>query len=234
MLTVVVHYVGSVGTFAPLMYLFHIVLACIFFPCAQSLLVTLCAMGMYLACLLLEHWGIAAHASLLAARPPDGGGLGGVLAWHFGSLVFISGTVWYLASRLASALRRRDEELAAINRRLVAATEERARLHDPRDAPIESPVCGHSRQRPASPGGYCGPIPEAAATVIRQIAARCEKLSREIKEMLQLANLRSAAQDPPRAVEIDLAELIGACLANLRPQATKRGIVVEEEVLARR
>ena len=83
-------------------------------------------------------------------------------------------------------------------------------------------------------GGYCGPIPEAAATVIRQIAARCEKLSREIKDMLQLANLRSAAQAPPRTVEIDLAELIGACLANLRPQATKRGIVVEEEVLRRR
>ena len=51
--------------------------------------------------------------------------------------------------------------------------------------------------------------------------------------MLQLANLRSAAQAPPPAVEIDLAELIGSCLANLRPQATKRGIAVEEELFRR-
>ena len=49
-----------------------------------------------------------------------------VVAWQFGSVVFISATVWYLASRLANALRQRDEELSAINRRLVAATEERA------------------------------------------------------------------------------------------------------------
>ncbi len=31
-LTVVVHYLGSLETYAPFMYLFHIVLACIFFP----------------------------------------------------------------------------------------------------------------------------------------------------------------------------------------------------------
>ncbi len=31
-LTVVIHYLGSLETYAPFMYLFHIVLACIFFP----------------------------------------------------------------------------------------------------------------------------------------------------------------------------------------------------------
>ena len=56
-LTVVVHYLGSLETFAPFMYLFHIVLACIFLPYAQSLLVTLSAMGMYLACLTLGKRG---------------------------------------------------------------------------------------------------------------------------------------------------------------------------------
>ncbi len=226
----VIHYVGSLGTFAPYMYLFHIVLACIFFPYAQSLLVTLCAMGMYLACILLEQSGIVAPQSLLAAGPPRGGGLGGVLAWHFGSLVFISGTVWYLASWLASALRRRDEELAAINRRLIAATEERARYMIRTTHQLKAPFAAIHANAQLLLGGYCGPIPEAAVAIIRQIAARCEMLSREIKDMLQLANLRSAAQTPPAPVEIDLAELIAACLANLRPQATKRGIAVEEDL----
>ena len=35
-LTVVVHYLGSLETYAPFMYLFHIVLACIFFPSGQA------------------------------------------------------------------------------------------------------------------------------------------------------------------------------------------------------
>src|SRR5208337_1060242 len=109
-LTVVVHHVGSLATFAPFMYLFHIVLACIFLPSAESLGVTAAAMGMYLACLVLEGRTTA----------------WAILAWHGGGVMFVSGTVWYLASRLSSALRRREAELAAMNRRLVAATDERA------------------------------------------------------------------------------------------------------------
>ena len=98
-LTVVVHYVGSLETYAPMMYLFHIVLACIFYPPGQSLLVTLSAMGMYLACVLLESTGVVARQSLWAAAfLPDGGAASPtLLAWHVGSVLFISGTVWYLA-----------------------------------------------------------------------------------------------------------------------------------------
>ncbi len=69
-LTVVVHYLGSLDTFAPFMYIFHIVLACIFFPRRESLLVTLAAMGMYLVCILLESAGVIAPAPVLA-EPAD-------------------------------------------------------------------------------------------------------------------------------------------------------------------
>ena len=49
------------------------------------------------------------------------------MAVHVGSVAFISVTIWFLASRLAGAVRQRDAELAASNRRLMAATDERAR-----------------------------------------------------------------------------------------------------------
>ena len=226
-LTVVVHYVGSLETYAPFMYLFHIVLACIFLPYAQSLLVTLSAMGMYLACLVLESTGVVAAASVLAGSlMPDRSSMPlAVLAWHFGSVAFISGTVWYLASRLASALRQRDEELAAINRRLVAATRRARPAHAPHDPPIEGALRGHSCQHPASAwADIAGRCPTAAVAVIEQIAARCEMLSRGIKSMLQLANLRSHAQNPPPPVAVDLSALIAVCMAGLKPQAAKRGI----------
>ena len=57
-------------------------------------------------------------------------------------------------------------------------------------------------------GGYCGPLPAAAATVIEQIAARCEMLSRGIKAMLQLANLRSSGPGSAPAGPVDLPALI--------------------------
>ena len=55
-LTVVVHFLGSVHSVAPLMYLFHIVLVCIFFSSAESLAVTGIAMAMYVSCVTAESF----------------------------------------------------------------------------------------------------------------------------------------------------------------------------------
>jgi signal transduction histidine kinase len=232
-LTVVVHYLGSLETYAPFMYLFHIVLACIFFPPRQSLLVTLAAMGMYLTCILLESVGAIAPASVLASPlMPDPRAMPlPIAASYFCSVAFISGTVWYLASRLASALRQRDAELAATNRRLVAATEERAQYMLRTTHQLKAPFAAIHANAQLLLGGYCGPIPDRAVTVIEQIAARCEMLSRAIKDMLQLANLRSNATPPPQPVPIDLPALIRACFVNLKPQAAKRCICLDEDLL---
>ena len=190
-------------------------------------------MGMYLACILLESVGVIAPASVLvnplmpgrSAMPLP------IAASYFCSVAFISGTVWYLASRLASALRQRDAELAATNRRLVAATEERAQYMLRTTHQLKAPFAAIHANAQLLLGGYCGPVPDRAVTVIEQIAARCEMLSRAIKEMLQLANLRSHAAAPPQPVPIDLPALIRACFVNLKPQAAKRGICLDEELL---
>jgi len=224
--TVVVHYVGSVATFAPFIYLFHIVMACIFLPYAQSLVVTLAAMGMYLTSLLLEGTGVIAPGSVLDrnAIPQP------VQAWHAGAVMFVSGTVWYLASRLANALRQRDKRLSAINRRLVAATEERAGHMLSTTHQLKAPFAAIHANTQLLLGGHCGPLSIEAVAVVEKIAVRCEMLSRGIKAMLQLANLRSAAQDTPSPVPLDVSAVIRACLAGLQPQAAKRGIVFEEEL----
>jgi two-component system, OmpR family, phosphate regulon sensor histidine kinase PhoR len=231
-LTVVVHYLGSLDTFAPFMYLFHIVLACIFLPYAQSLLVTLLAMGMYLVCLILESTGALAPQSVLTGSMlGDRGAVSlTVEAWQFGSVAFVSSTVWYLASRLSRALRQRDAELSAINRRLVAATEERAGHMLQTTHQLKAPFAAIHANTQLLLGGHCGALPAAAVGVIEQIATRCEMLSRGIKSMLQLANLRSQAQNPPAPVAVDLAGLIQSSLAALKPQAAKRGIEFEEDL----
>lgn len=233
-LTVVVHWLGSVGTFAPFMYLFHIVLACIFLPYTRSLLVTVLAMAMYVACVALEASGVVPQSSVLAAAlvPARGGVLPAVLAWQLGSVVFVSATVWYLASRLSNALRRRDEELLAINRRLEASTEERAGHMLRTTHQLKAPFAAIHANTHLLLAGLCGTLPGEATAVIQQIAARCEMLSRGITAMLQLANLRSRAQSPPPAVSIDLAALVRSSLAAVAPVAARRGIAFDEDLSA--
>jgi len=232
LLTVVIHYLGSLATGAPFMYLFHVVLACIFLSYGQSLVVTLSALGMYAGCLALETAGAVPPQSVLAgALVFDRAAMPLTIAvWHCGFLAFICGTVWYLASHLANALHQREKELAATNRRLVAATVERAKHMLRTTHQLKAPFAAIHANAQVLSGGFCGEIPAAAAGVIRQISARCEMLSREIKAMLQLANLRSSAQDPPLRYVVDLAAVIRSSAAGFQPAAARRQIAVEEDL----
>jgi signal transduction histidine kinase len=231
-LTVVIHFLGSVETVAPLMILFHIVLACIFFSSSQSLVVTGIALAMYVLCVVLEASGMLSTRSVLApslSTAPDQLPRA-VLAAHVGSVALIAVTVWFLASRLAGALRQRDAELAATNRRLLAATDERARHMLQTTHQLKAPFAAIHANTQLLLGGCCGKVPEEALRVIGQIAARCELLSREIKAMLQLANLRSSSQDPPQAAGLDLHVIVRSCLAALELTAAKRGIHFREAI----
>lgn len=229
-LTAVVHFLGSVHTFAPFMYLFHIVLACIFLSYARSLVVMLSALAMYLVCLVLEQTGVVAPGSALSAPASSNAVAPAILAVQFFSVAFVSLTVWYLASRLSNDLRRRDEELFAINRRLEAATEERASHMLQTTHQLKAPFAAIHANAQLLLAGHCGPLPPAAVGVVEQIATRCETLSRGITAMLQLANLRSQAQSTPAPARLDISETVRACLAVMKPQAEKRGIRFEEDL----
>ncbi len=67
-LTVVVHFIGSLETFIPFAYLFHIVLACIFFTGRESFGVTVAACILYAACVLTEMVGIISSAGIYSNR----------------------------------------------------------------------------------------------------------------------------------------------------------------------
>jgi hypothetical protein len=127
--TCVVHYLGSVETCVPFVYLGHIALACIFFPRRHSLLVALLAFVLYATCLGLEFGGALEPTSIFAprgVRPALEGHLSLLIA-NADSVLAIWLAIWYLTSRLSILLLQRDAQLAETNRKLVAAQEERAR-----------------------------------------------------------------------------------------------------------
>lgn len=221
-LTVVVHFLGSTDSAAPFMYLFHIILACIFFPPRQSLIVTLLAAFLYFAAILTPSLSPAATGTAseaLALRALRS--LGNVTIWT---------VIWYLASKLARALRDRDRELAAANARLVASCDERARHMLQTTHQLKAPFAAIHANIQLLLAGICGPLPPKAVEVVRRMAARCLALSQQIQDMIQLANLRSAAQSNPGTAELDVAEVMRRSVNRLSPTAAARGIRIEPDL----
>ena len=198
-LTAVIHCVGSAEPAAPFAYLFHIVLSCIFFTPAESLLITLAAGGLYLGLLGLESarlLSVPANAAVGGWQTVDP--LRHPAFWTLQVLPMLAagGVIWYLASRLSERLRRREAELAAANRRLVAGVDERMRHMLQTTHQLKAPFAAIHANTQLLLGGTCGPLSGPAHEVVERIAVRAASLSQQIMEMLQLANIRSAAQGP--------------------------------------
>jgi len=233
-LTVVVHFTGSLETHIPFAYLLHIVLACIFFSRPASLVVLGLACALYTGCVLVEWAGLVEPTGVYADdvlrrqlldRPR-------LLATNVISAQAMWLVVWYLASRLSAMVRARDDELAEANRRLSQSLRERAEHMLRTTHELKAPFASIDANVQLLLKGHCGDLPDEAVEVLGRIQARSRRLAVEIQEMLQLANLRSASDQPPPPARLDLADVVTACLDQLDPSARKRGIVVEKQIAA--
>ena len=200
-LTMVVHFLGSLETVTPFLYLAHIVLACIFFSRRQSLVVVAIASGLYVACVGLEHWQIVSAAGIyLDPRLRQGMTSHPAFPWlTVLSALGIYFVVWFLASHLSGLVREQEVELAEANRRLTIAQQEKTRHMLRTTHELKAPFAAIAANAQLLLGGHCGILPDAATEVVRRIAIRCRRLAVEIQEMLQLANLQSA-DTPPQPV----------------------------------
>ncbi len=235
-LTVVVHYLGSLETYAAFAYLFHIVLACIFFSRSRSFAVLALASSFYVACVALEGAGLLPPATVYAgaalrAQIERTFGLSSLsVAWAIGTWV----VVWYLASQLSSLVRVRDRELAKTNRRLVAAQQEKMRHMLRTTHELKAPFAAIHANAQLLLRGNCGVLTDEALDVVRRIARRCQRLATEIQRMLQLANLRSASEEPLPREEVDLVDTIQWCMDQVRQSAETRNVRIEAELRSAR
>jgi len=232
LLTVVVHYAGPWDTDVRMAYLFHIVLACIFFPPRQSILVLLAAGLLYGSCVALDASGVLACGRLFAppvgtpALPPMVPGrlldaIGAPAVWS---------VVWYLTSFLSEMVRAQDEALARTNLRLEAAQEERTRHMLVTTHELKAPFAAIQANAQLLSKGYCGKLPQEALTVVLRISARSRRLGHVIQDMLQLANLNSATQNPPDRTRVDLVRSLRWSLDQARPLAEERQVRLEVDL----
>ena len=233
-LTAVVHFVGSTQTFVAFTYLFHIALACIFFPRRDSLLVTALAGGLYAACTLMERQGWLPNGGIFVDGVLGGAATPSMMGWlvSVGMAVAIWGVVWYLISKLSTLVRQRDVQLAQTNQRLLAAQEERRRHMLVTTHELKAPLAAIHANAQLLYDGYCGPMPDKAMDVLERVIARCRRLTTEIQEMLQLANLTSTSQEKPETESLDLAELLGWAVEHAAAIAQDRAIHIDANLQA--
>jgi two-component system, OmpR family, phosphate regulon sensor histidine kinase PhoR len=231
-LTAVVHFVGSTQTFVAFTFLFHIALACIFFPRRESLLVTALAGGLYAACTLMERQGWLPPGGIFAEGVLGGATSPSMMGWlvSVGMAVAIWGVVWYLISQLSTLVRRRDIQLAQTNERLVAAQEERRRHMLTTTHELKAPLAAIQANAQLLFDGYCGDMSDKAMEVLERVTARCRRLTTEIQEMLELANLTSTSQEKPVPGQLDPAELLQWAVDHAAAIAQDREVHIDTDL----
>lgn len=224
----VIHLFGSIETYLPFLYLLHIVLACIFFPRRYSLIVMLTAFSFYLMILGLEVTG--------TISPQGGIYLAETFRQGFGELQIIVNlitlfsllfTVWYLTSRVAAIIHQRDRELADTNDQLLKTQTDKARHMLRTTHELKAPFAAIHANTQLLLNGYCGTLPHDAEAVVKKIADRARRLSAEIQEMLQLANLTTVDKDTLRWVKLDMEDVLKKSIDQIRVLATEKGITLK-------
>ena len=231
LLMIVVHYSGSLKTYLPFTYLFHIVLSCIFFSRPESFLVTVFASVLLSGSVYLDSLGIFPSASLfegnLRSIVYDGGNKGSLL-----SIVIMWFIVWFLASHLSKMLREREFKLVESNARLEAAQMDKTRHMLRTTHELKAPFAAIHANTQFLLKGYCGELSEKAVEVLNRIAARSRRLTNEIQEMLQLANLKAAIREDLSWGNVDIAEALEWCVGMVTPFADERKVKIDQDFVS--
>jgi signal transduction histidine kinase len=231
--TITVNRVGSLETFIAFFYLFHIVLSCIFLSRPESFLVAVVSLALFALCLGMETLGLLPRSAIyLEDGLREAMRINAAFPWvplMFVCAIFL--VVWFLASRLSSLLRHREQDLLETNERLLHSQKERMRFMLQTTHELKAPFAAIQANTQLLLKGYCGEMKPDAASVVRQIDERSHRLTGMIQEMLQLANLRSQSEGPLRFVELDLAAVLKSSIQQVRQIAEEHRISLKEDVL---
>ena len=231
-LTAVIHYSGSIETLMPFAYLFHIVLACIYFSGRQSFIVTTLVCIFYFMCLGAEKYGLIQQAGLFTdsalrsqyEQKPE------LAVYTVISSIGIWLIVWYLVSHLSKMVRERDYELAETNRRLELVQEEKTRHMLRTTHELKAPFAAIDANIQLLFKGHCGVLSDKALEVMERIFTRSRRLGNEIQEMLQLSNLETVDVTHLNREDVDLLEIFDWCKLQVKILSEKKGIMLEEDL----
>jgi signal transduction histidine kinase len=230
--TALVHLIGSTQTFVAFTYLFHVILACIFFPPRRSLLVTILAALLYGGCVAAELAGFLSNGGILSREtqaqlqtPPA------VPALFAASALFVWFVVWFLTSTLSQAVRRRDADLAAANDRLVNVERERhvvmlRTVHD-----LKAPFAGIESNIEILRSRFWDNLPPDGQELVSRIGRRSQSLRERIRDILELGDLRAThGEKSNMPVPCDIDAILKQAVGEIQDRAEALHVVISLDV----
>lgn len=211
---------GTVETPVATLFMLHIILATQLFPRKYSRIATGVAWLFASAPLLLEFAGVLPVLSIFDGqlKAYTSGSLRVTLGFvaGFGGSYFVC---WYLVSRIASSLKRREEQLQDAFELLQRMDREKTQATLRATHELKAPFAAIKSYVYTLRDGYCGPLPERAVQVVDRIGERCDRLTDKITDIIHLSNLRTHL---PRPEELSVVEL-RALLAKETREAALHG-----------
>ena len=227
-LSIVVHFVGSIGTPAPFFYVLHIVLSCIFFSTIESLIVTALVCCMYGSVLLIENplLFLAPQSVLIDSGAAEVTPLKvNILLWMV-TLDVLFVIVWYVVSRLAIVVRTNERHLMDAYKQISQAQVEKDRYAVLMTHQLKAPLDAIRSKIGLIKGNYCGDAPPEIKDILGKIDDRASGMAGLILDVLKLERLKAAARDPNNHERVNIGAVIRKCLDKLGPIATSRHVTI--------
>jgi signal transduction histidine kinase len=228
-LSVVVHFVGSIGTPAPFFYVLHIALSCIFFSTTESLIVTGIVCVMYGVVLLIENplLFLTPQSVLISpdASVPHPLKIG-ILLWMF-TLDILLFVVWYVVSRLSIVVRNNERHLLDAYEQISRAQVEKDRYAVLMTHQLKAPLDAIRSKINLIKGNYCGEAPPEIREVLVKIDNRASGMAGLILDVLKLERLKAAARDPGNLEQVSVELVLHKCIDKLKPIASGRNITIK-------
>ena len=231
LLTLVVRTLGGVISPIAVFYAFHIALAALLLTPTNALLQTLWALLMYCMVVFGECTGWIAHHITLVNAPAEMALVGSiqyVCVTYCAVSVGLLG-IWYLVSRVGTALDNREQELRDATEALITshqAIEElqsrRARFMLTAAHQLKSPVAGIQTLAGLINSGII--VGDKIQETCEKIIIRCKQAIDQVGELLALARLKDGGAERHLQAETDLVGTMHALITAHADVAHSKGI----------
>ena len=230
-LTVVIHYLGSLNTAAPFLFLFHIALACIFFTIRSSFFVTLICMILFSSCVFVEYSGIYHPASILTARQVYlNNDTLNIIVFNTVTINLLFFLVWFIISRLSQIIRIRETQLLKAEEETKTAYSEKDKYIVHMTHQLKSPLAAIGTNIALLTEGYCGEFPEEAREVLERIDKRSKLMGALILDVLKLEQVKSGKNEDLSKKTVNLGTVLDRCIKDLMSAASNRDITFKTTI----
>ncbi|PIE02592.1 MAG: hypothetical protein CSA81_06300 [Acidobacteria bacterium] len=203
---------GTIESPFLVMFVPHIILACIFLSRRESFSIVIFAWFYAALPLMLEYAGILPCISIF-----DG---------HFKHLVLEKGTLlplafffaiglgyvitWYIITEITVSLKMREKQLEEAYHMLKHMDKEKTQATLRATHELKAPFAAIKSYVYTLRDGYCGELPERAAKVVDRIGERCDRLRDKISAIIHLSNIKTLVVSDINLKPVNLIDILKA------------------------